>query len=349
LATLKDIGAELGLSVATVSRALNGFPEVNARTRASVEEVARRLNYRPNRLAQKLVSGRSGIVGMIVRMDRQMATDHSFVDFMMQMSARLSQRDVDLVFQVVADTDPIAPYQRMMQKNILDGFILNAPLIDDSRVGFLAENRIPFVVHGRTTGPAAYPFYDLDNYGVSAAAVSLLADLGHRRIGLLNGLAVFSFAAQRLRGFRETLAQNGIRTPDAFVFHGRHSGDYGYTAALSAISGRLGPPPTALICASTQIAAGAMRAARDRGLNIPADLSVIAHDDDAPELGSLHIDPPLTVTHAAMRDACGPLADKLIGAMSGIPASRLQTTAPFELEIRASTGPVPEGGRDPWI
>ena len=82
LATLKDIGAELGLSVATVSRALNGFPEVKPATRDKVREAADRLGYRPNRTAQRLVTGRSGMVGMIVKVRPDLTADQTFVEIL---------------------------------------------------------------------------------------------------------------------------------------------------------------------------------------------------------------------------------------------------------------------------
>ncbi|WP_029040468.1 LacI family DNA-binding transcriptional regulator [Cucumibacter marinus] len=347
-ATLKDIGAELGLSVATVSRALNGFPEVNAKTRAAVEEAAERLNYRPNRLAQKLVSGRSNMVGMVARMTKDAAADRGFVEIMLGLSARLAEKDIDLVFQVDVDADPVAPYRRLIAKNTLDGFILNAPLIDDPRIAYLNEMGVPFVVHGRAGETADYPYYDIDNHAVSARAVTLLADLGHRRIALANGVAGDAYSRRRLIGFNQTLERFGMATPEVFVAHGTPNEDHGYTFGLAALSGRFGAPPTAFLCSSTLVAAGLYRAAADRGLTVPDDVSIIAHDDAMPALRAINFDPALTVTRAPLRDACVPLADKLIRRLAGAEPKRLQTTFEPELIIRRSTGPVKQGEEDPW-
>lgn len=348
LTTLKDISTELGLSVATVSRALNGFPEVNAKTRALVEDTAKRLNYRPNSLARKLVSGKSGMVGMIVGTDSDLSSDRSFVEIMMGLSARLAERDVDLVFQVSLDDDPVAPYRRLVEKNTLDGFILNAPKLNDPRVEYLTSVGVPFVLHGRLDGAANYPFYDMDNCGASHAAVSLLADLGHKRIALLNGDANFAYSEQRLAGFNSALKARGLTTPPQFVFHGQPDQDYGYTAALAAFSGRLGTVPTGMVCASTLIASGVLKAAGDRGLSIPRDISIVAHDDAIPELRAINLDPGLTVTRAPLRDSCAPLADKLIDFLAGVPAKDLQTTVQPQLIIRNSTGPAAPQGLEPW-
>jgi len=346
--TLKDISSELGLSVATVSRALNGFPEVNEATRKRVEDAAKRLNYSPNRLAQKLVSGRSDMVGMVINGGPDLTSDRTVIEVMLGLSRRLAERDVDLVFQVGPDDDSVAPYARLLEKNTLDGFIVNAPRADDPRIAFLEQRGVPFVVHGRDRKAPSYAFYDIDNPEVARASVQLLTDLGHSRIAFLNGDAAFAFAGQRLRAFCTAMAELGLPVPEAFVTHGIPSQDYGYASALAMLSGRRGPRPTAFVCASTLIASGVLKAARDRGLAAPADVSVIAHDDALPEFRAIQFHPRLTVTRAPLRDACVPLADKLIDLLGGAPAASLQTSVLAELIIRESTGPVPKGESTCW-
>jgi LacI family transcriptional regulator len=348
MATLKDISAELGLSVATVSRALNGFPEVNARTRDRVADAAKRLGYRPNRVAQQLVTGRSGMVGMIVKLKADMTADQTFFDVITGLTAALAMRDIDLVLAVDQHVDPTVAYERMLQRNMVDGFILNAPVPDDPRVAFLRERGIPFVVHGQTAANVDYPFYGIDNRAVSADAVAFLTALGHRRIALLNGDLRWSYATDRLEGFREAMAEAGCPVPDAFIATERPSESYGYTAALSMLSGQAGLQPTAMVCGSTLIAAGVLQAARDLSLSVPADLSIVAHDDALPQLRAIAFDPALTVTRSPLRDACKPLADALIDHIDGAPAQGLQTLVRAELIVRNSTAPVPQTGVTPW-
>lgn len=348
MATLKDISKELGLSVATVSRALNGFPEVNAKTRATVQETAKRMNYTPNQLAQKLVSGRSGMVGMVINGRLDLTMDRTVIEVMLGLSQRLAERDVDLVFQVGPEDDPVLPYRKLLDKNTLDAFIINAPRVDDPRIAFLLDRKVPFVVHGRSEDTPPYAYYDINNAKVTQQSIDLLADLGHKRIALLNGDAGFAFAQQRLAGFQNAMAGHGLTAPDSFVAHGIPSEDYGYASALAMLSGRLGPCPTAFVCASTLIAGGVIMAARDRGIAVPSDLSVIAHDDALPHYRAVQLEPSLTVTRAPLRDACVPLADMLIDLLDGTPALDLQTNKSADLIIRHSTGPVPEQGKTPW-
>jgi len=348
VSTLKDIGAELGLSVTTVSRALNGFPEVSARTRDRVRRCADRLGYRPNRSAQRLVTGRSGMVGMILKVAPDMTADETFFEVLTGLTAALSAREADLVLAVDQHADPLVAYARLLERDIIDGFILNAPVPDDPRVAWLRDRGVPFVMHGQTAAAVDYPFYGIDNEAVSGDAVALLSGLGHRRIALLNGETRFAYAVDRLRGFRAAMAAEGLAVPEAFTASDKASESQGYARALAMLSGRCGPRPSAILCASTLIAAGVMRAARDLGLAVPRDLSVVAHDDALPQLLAIAFDPALTVTRAPLRDACAPLANALLDHIAGTPPDALQTVVRAELILRHSTGPAPADHRAGW-
>lgn len=348
MVTLKDISQRTGLSVTTVSRALNGFPEVNEGTRRTVEDEARRLGYKPNRVAQRLVTGRSGMVGMIAKIRPDMSTDPTFFEILTGLTAALAEEDIDLVLSVDQNDDPIRAYERMLDRNILDGFILNAPLADDPRVAFLRARNIPFVLHGQTGRAVDYPFYGIDNRAVSVDSVVLLSGLGHQRIAFLNGDLSQAFAHDRLDGYRTALSDAGLSTPDVFIAAATPSPSYGYSEALAMLAGQRGPRPTAFVCASTLIASGVMRAAADLGLSVPDDLSVIAHDDALPTYRAVEFSPPLSVTRSPLRDACIPLARHLAAHLDGVPGPSLQTLVRAELIVRASTGPVPLEGNDPW-
>lgn len=339
MARLKDISADLGLSVATVSRALNGFPEVNAKTRAKVREAADRLGYRPNRIAQRLVTGRSGIVGMIVKIKADMSADQTFFEILTGLTAALSAREIDLVLAVDQEADAVVPYRRLLERDILDGFILNAPLVNDPRVDFLMAQHIPFVMHGVDRADPHYPTYGIDNRAVSADAVEMLVHLGHRRIALINGDTHFAYAADRLAGFRNALAGHGLS--ESGYGGGAATQSDGYTCALRLLAQKAAP--TAFLCASTVIAAGVARAVADRGLSVPADVSIIAHDDALPLTRAINFDPALTVTRAPLREACIPLANMFADHVNGTPATDLQVKITAELIVRGSTGPAPGG------
>lgn len=346
MATLKQIAKELGLSPATVSRALNGFPEVNIDTRKLVEETAKQLEYRPNKIAQKLVSGRSGMVGMIVRINPRSPFDRTFAEIMLGLSSRLAQHDIDLVFQVASESDPVESYRKMIEKQIVDGFIVNAPVANDPRIAFLTKKGIPFVVHGRASKDAVHPYFDISNNGVTETAVRHLAASGHKRIALLNGEKTAVYAIDREEGFRATVADLGIHVPERMIVNGQPFELYGYEAAKAMLADAT--PPSAIICVSTVVANGVYRAAGELGISIPRDLSVIAHDDDIPQLRAENFVPPLTVTSAPLQASCGPLAEILITRLGLAQGTPLQQVAEAELIERASTAPVLSRLAIPW-
>ncbi|QUS58258.1 substrate-binding domain-containing protein [Pseudovibrio brasiliensis] len=347
MATIKDIAKELGISPATVSRALNGFPEVRAETRKLVQETAATLGYKPNQIAQKLVSGRSGMVGMILSLGPAQTSAAGFYEIMAGLSDHLADRDVDLVFHAATATDPVAPYRRFVSKNTLDGFILNAPEENDPRIAFLEEQKIPFVVHGATSD-ASYAFFDIDNKSVAIDGTNLLADLGHRRIAFLNGPQNHAYAKARAEGYLEVMKQRGITPPEFALQYGSGDENYGYAASLALLTERSDPRPTAILCATTPIAVGVYRAAKDIGLSIPQDVSVLAHDDAIPQFRSINFNPTLSVTRAPFRDACGPLARILCDLLDGTPIKDLQIRQRAELIVRDSTKMLQESERIPW-
>jgi LacI family transcriptional regulator len=345
--TLKDIAKHLGLSPATVSRALNGFPEVNAKTRELVQQTAERLNYRPNQFARQLVSGRSGMVGMIIKSTEETYDNIAFFQVMSGLSTLLAEADLDLIFQASKDQDIVAPYERMLKKTSPDAFILMGPEKNDPRIDFLKGKEIPFVVHG-SVGDPDYAFYDIDNKQVASSVVDVLYDLGHSRIAMINGPEPLNFARERREGYLNSMQTHGLTVPGFAVRHGVLTSDQGYTSALSLLSERRGPRPTAIVCASTTIADGVYRAAKDLGLSIPSDLSVVAHDDAIPEMRAVNFEPALTVTRSPIREASEPLALAVQELLKGKEPQKLQTIARAVLIVRNSTAPAPKERTEPW-
>jgi LacI family transcriptional regulator len=346
LTTLRELARHLGLSPATVSRALNGFPEVGEKTRARVIEASERLHYRPNSSAKRLATGKSGMVGMIFRSSRNLLVDPHFVDFLAGLSTGLADRELDLIIHTAPGGELLAHYKRFVASGSVDGMIVSAPEPDDERITTLSERGFPFVVHGRTRDDVPYAYFDIDNNGAFESATALLADLGHKRIALLNGPSGLAFTLQREAAFRRVLRQRGIAVPEGFVAHDDMSEEVGHRRAAAMLSETL--PPTAFICSSTLQALGVMRAARGAGLQVPADVSIIAHDDVLPHLRSEHFTPALTVTRSPIRDAGTALAEMIVARVGGADPKSLQRIVPADLIVRASTGAAPKLGGRAW-
>ena len=340
MTTLKDISRRSGYSVTTVSRALNGHDDVTAETRRGIQAIAREMNYRPNQVARKLVSGRSGMVALVIEAPPRPFEHGHFFEIVSGLSGAFSRRDMDFVLHVGGGGDPLRTYERLINRGTLDGFILTFPVLGDRRIERLIRGDVAFVVHGPAVGDDRYAFFDVDNHAISAAAADVLADHGHRRIALLAGPQLWPSVAERLRGYCDALLRRGVPFDPALVRHGDTSPAFGARAAVELMAS--GPDaPTALICCNSLAAAGACAALGDLGLRVPGDVSLVAHDDDLPQVDVAALDPPLTVTRAPLRAAAEPLAALLVRRIEGAPVEALQVTRRAALVPRASVGPPP--------
>lgn len=348
MTTLRELAEHLGLSPATVSRALNGFPEVGEKTRLRVLEASERLHYKANSSAKRLATGKSGMVGMIFRATQNLLVDPHFVDFLAGLSVGLADRDIDLIIHTASHGELLSHYKRFVASGSVDGMIVSAPTLDDERITTLKERGFPFVVHGRTADRVPYAFYDIDNDGAFAAATALLADLGHKRIALMNGPSGLAFVAQREAAFRRVILARGISVPDRFMSHDEMSEDLGYRRAAQLLSGAEGSRPTAFLCSSTLMALGVIRAAAAQNLKVGSDISIIAHDDVLPHLRSEHFSPALTVTRSPIRDAGAALAEMMVARIGGVDPLKLQRIVSVDLIARGSTGQAPKSGGEAW-
>ena len=218
MTTLRDVAKATGYSMTTVSRALRGFNDVTEETRRKIEAVARTMNYRPHQIARKLVTGRSGMVGLILDVPPQPFEQGHFLEMITGLSSAFAAHDLDFVLHVGDGSDVLATHERLISRGALDGFVLTLPVLNDRRVDLLLERGVPFVVHGHQHGDNRYPFFDTDNHAVSTYAVELLAKAGHRRIALIAGPADWPSVADRLRGFREAMGSFGLQgAPWAFL------------------------------------------------------------------------------------------------------------------------------------
>lgn len=337
MTTLQDIADYLGLSRATVSRALNGYPEVGQKTRERVQEAALKLNYQPNLNARQLATGRSGIIAMMMLLEHNQIQDLNQLEFMTNLTLAIEKGGLDMVFHVVTQVDDLEAYRRLLNRGAVDGMILNRPHADDPRIPLLQAANMPFVMHGHSDAKVSYAYFDIDNKGAFAEATELLLNLGHRNIAFINGPERMSYANQRLQG---ALSQYKKLKIDAKTF--MHiptdlTEAAGYHWAMRALSGELNDKPTAFLCSTTSQAAGVYRAAAQHSLVVGKDIAVIAHDDDLPHWQATQFEPPLTVTYAPIRDACEPLATIIIELIAGANPLKLQQMTQPQLIVREST------------
>jgi LacI family transcriptional regulator len=342
---LKQLSETLGLSQTTVSRALNGYPEVNAETRLRVEAAAAKHGYRPNSRAKGLATGKSMVIGHVIpSSSRHEMVNPIFGDFVAGASKTYAEHGYDMMFTNADDTSIEAAYRNLFQRGAVDGVVLQGPKVNEPRIEVLTRMAVPFIVHGRSTGvQAEYDWIDVNNKSSFQRATQFLIDLGHRRIALINGLEDMDFAQRRRAGYLDALQQAGL-TPDAALMRSAEMTEvYGHRETHQML--QIGEPPTAIRASSMIKAKGVRRALEEAGMQMGRDISVIAHDDDLSYLKNGQDVPIFTATRSSVRDAGEMAAEMLIQRIKS-PAAPVQTRLlEAELVVGRSTGPAPTGVR----
>jgi LacI family transcriptional regulator len=339
---LKDLAQRLGLSPTTVSRALNGYPEVNEATRERVMAAAKEHNYHPNARAIRLATGRAMAVGHVIAIaNRHEIVNPVFADFIAGAGETYSRNDYDMLLSVVPDEEEEQTYRAMKVKGNVDGVIVHGPRENDRRIALLREIGLPFVVHGRATGAdGGYSWLDVNNRRAIQQATERLLDLGHRRIALVNGLEFMDFAIRRRRGYLDALAARQIDADSALMASGEMTEAAGYRAARAMLA--LRDPPTAFVAASMLSGMGVRRAIEEAGLKLGHDVSVIIFDDDLSYMKNGEDRPIFTAMRSSVREAGRQVAEMLLTRIANPAAGEVQQLLEAELVEGQSTGPAPQ-------
>ncbi len=348
---LRAVARSSGVSAATVSRALNGRPEVSEATRAHVTETARRLGYQPNQQARTLARRRSDTIGLI--------WDSSYVetqgrqpflqDLLVGLKMALAETGYHLML-LSPQIDDHTPdkFIRAVVQHSLDGVALMA-INEHVAVDALVASGRPCVgLDLPVFGPRS-SYVSSDNRGGAAAAVTHLYELGHRRIAMISGPLWMLPGAERVDGFQTTMASLGLDVPAEYI----QEGDFFLPSGLECMRRLLSldDAPTAVFVAGDEMAVGAMHVAIDAGLDVPGDISIVGYDDV--EIAAL-VRPSLTTVR---QDYLG-MGRAAVAMLSHfmdyeIPDSDSSTgEAPLQfqfpprllpgtLTVRDSTGPVP--------
>ncbi|WP_138423203.1 LacI family DNA-binding transcriptional regulator [Maritimibacter alexandrii] len=343
--TLKELAKALSLSPTTVSRALNGFPEVSEATRKRVQAAADAYGYRPNMRARSLATGRAMAIGHVI----PLASEHEmvnpvFADFIAGAGEVYSKSGYDMLISIVPEAEQERAYEEFKHKASVDGIIVHAPRSGDQRIKLLKAVGIPFVVHGRASkSDEAYSWVDMNNLRAFQRATNFLLDLGHRRIALINGLEDMDFAIRRRAGFEAAHEERGITYDESLMFSGEMTEKFGHdtTAALLARP----DAPTAIITSSMIPAIGIRRAIREANLEMGRDVSVIIHDDDLSYLPNGRDDPIFTATRSSVREAGRRAATMLLDIIANGSDTPRTSLMEAELLIGQSTGPAPAHAR----
>jgi LacI family transcriptional regulator len=339
---LRQLSTYLDLSQTTVSRALNGYPEVSESTRKRVSEAANRLGYQPSAAARHLATGKSGAIGYVLPVGQNVDLDPHFVEFLSGLGEHAVSHNVDLVLSPASWAEEETAYRRIAKGGMVDAVYLSSMRNADSRIGLLQKLQLPFLAHGRAKNPAGgYSFLDIDNEGAFRSAANLLLQLGHRRIGFINGEDHLTFAGDRLRGVKSAIAAIGLPEQSLQAHFTAMSEENGYRFTIQQFEREPALRPTAILCASMFSALGVIRALNHLGLKVPDDVSVVAHDDVFTFLRPERFSVPLTTTRSSIRAAGQRVCERLLEIMSDREPGVVEEVWPVDLIVRGSTGAAP--------
>ena len=298
-AGIKDLARSVGMSVSTVSRALNGYSDVSQETRRKIEAAAREIGYRPNYAASVLRNQQTQTVAFMVSKPWTKFVDPFFLGLLDGLEMALQARGYDLQVVMARELDSELPIlQRLVERGRCDGVLFGRTRPQDDRVDYLIENGFPFAALGQTERND-HDWIDRDHFAIARQATQRLIDLGHTRIAMLSTPLRYTYSNHALRGYRAALAEAGLPHDPALegeCFLSRRTGEEVFTEL---VVGGLGP--TAVFCGNDTIAMSAMQGMTRLGLHPGRDTAVIGCDD-VPL--AAHTQPALT-TFAQDLDAIG--------------------------------------------
>lgn len=336
--SLKKIAEELGLSLTTVSRALNGYPEVAEATRVAVQQAADRLHYAPDARARGLALGRADAVGLVFPFTPGDLGDLQFLNVASAMSGQFAAAGLDLFIISALPDDELTAYRRAITGRRVDAFVVPRTRVDDERLLLLQQRNMPFVAYGRSANfPSEYAWFDFDNEAGARMATERLIGFGHRSIAYLGAPAAYNFAAQRFQGYGAALKKAGLPLDPTFLQRNALERRSGFEAMQALLA--LPSPPTAVLIDNHLAGVGAVHAIMQAGLVPGRDLSVIVYDGLGSDSVIRHAVTSVEQPTAALVGTT--LARLLIARIKGEPAHTLQDLRMPVLVPGDSDGPVP--------
>jgi len=337
--TIRKVAEIAGVSPGTVSRVLNNSPLVNEKTRQRVLQVVRSLNYAPHRTAQRLATGKTLILAVIV----PFFTAPSVIERLKGVVHTLAHSRYDLMIHNIEEPEQRAEcFYTIPRRDLVDGVLVISISPTDEEVPLLMKADVPVVLID-AYHPALTTLHQItvDDVTGGRRVTEYLIGLGHTRIGFVGDPAEnpfnFTSSRDRARGYRQALAAAGIPyRPEYYIEapHGRHQAREAARRLLS-----LPEPPTAIFAASDVQAVGVLEAAREMGLRVPDDLSVVGYDDVeiAEILG-------LTTMRQMLFESGRRGAELLLKTLEDPETEPVHDVLPTELVVRATTAPPRPSG-----
>lgn len=338
--TQKDIAEKLGVSVATVSRALGGYSDIAQDTQERVKKTAREMGYHPNIAARRLQKQQTDTIGYIIPTHGPRFSDPFFTELLTGIGNEAAEQDYDLLVSTRAPGNgEMEIYQRMVREQRVDGLLIVRTRRNDQRIHYLLEEKFPFVAFGRSDTSVEYPYLDVDSQLGIYQITQHLVGLGHSKLAYISAPETLQFAQHRLAGYKQALIENNIPYNNKLIFYGELTESSGYTLGREILTKH--ENVTAIIASNDLMALGTMNAVRELGYEIGEDIAITGFDDVP--LAS-HAHPPLTTVGQPIYDIGRQVCRMLIQTINNEPLENDRVLLKPKLIIRASSKNNTGGG-----
>lgn len=323
-----DIAQRAGVSIGTVSRALNNRPDVAPETRERVLAIVQQTGFVRNPSARHLVGSRTGVIEVVV----SETLDDYVGQIIRGISSGLRTTEFGLLLRLHAyDAVYERQYIARLSQRTADGVILVTPKHVDAELSRLAAQAFPTVVIAHRSGDPVVPSISIREHAAARQAVDYLIGLGHRRIAIITGNLGEHSARERLRGYRDALAAASLPCSDEYIALGDYSADGGADAMRTLLKST--PLPSAVFACSDLMALSALHVIHEAGYVVPQDLSVMGFDNFSFSASST---PPLTTIQQPLVEMGRIATEMLLDSMDGksLPQEHVQLST--TLVVRSS-------------
>ncbi len=337
--TIFDVAELAGVSIKTVSRVLNNEANVRENTRANVLRAVGELRYRPNAAARELSGRRSRAIGLVYENAEEFNYTSAVLDGALG-ACEAHGYSLLLCPLNLPNPDPGERVGEFATQTRVEGIVLPAPVSDMAAVtGLLRDMKIPVAAIAPRDPLPAEINIACEDEEATFSLTDYLVGQGHRSIGHIKGHPEHGASAQRFAGYRRALREHGLAFAPGLVRQGYFDFDSGKSAAAALLD--LPEPPTAIVAGNDDMAAGVLFEARERGLSVPGQLSVVGFDDT--RIAS-RMWPPLTTVRQPIPQMAETAARLLIDKLNGEPVESPQEPFACEVIIRSSTVRLAEAG-----
>ncbi len=331
--SIEDVAAAAGVSTATVSRAVRGLPRVSPATREKILDIAETLGYVASSSASGLATGRTRTIGVLAPFVSRWFFSKAIEGADRELHGR--QYNLSLFNLGGHGSRRERLFSKTMVYKQIDALLVLCMALSEDELDHLQKIDIPLVVVGGHV--EGCPYIGIDDYAAASTAVRHLIDIGHRDIALLHGDDEtdlnFDVPRVRIRAFHDVMAEAGLPVRSEWDEWGDFTVRSGQEA-FQRLWHRPGPKPTAVFCASDEMAMGLMFAANQAGVRIPEDLSVVGIDDH-----EFSASVGLTTVAQHPDDQAELATRMLLDELDGVAGAVRSTVAPHTLIVRSSTAP----------